>query len=388
MRRLLLYSILLLSAFSVFADLGENGYYRVRNASTKRFAYLMDNKGWFDVATSSADVQALELYRDPEKVLSDPASIFYVSHVDTQSSKISYDIAGQRTSVHGFLDEYVKIMKDKKIDGMQSYLIYASKSGLTKYLGDRRSDISVEKGLSSVDVSGDRRLWYFLPVDASSEDSYFGVSPTLTAAGKHYYPLYAAFPFKAYSQGMKFYIVTRIDSRGAVVIKEVDGVIPDSTPVIVECSDLTPSGNRLDIGGKPSASTGGNLLKGVCFDNDDVIHYNRTPFDKKSMRVLTVKNGKLVFGQGNYDFVPRNQAYLQLTDVSQYNTADFAVLTEEEYKKEFSAVEAIPESVPVDVYGLDGRLIKSGIYKEDVSSLGKGLYIIRYGEFSEKLTVR
>ncbi|MDE5841071.1 MAG: hypothetical protein K2H49_09145, partial [Muribaculaceae bacterium] len=205
MRRLLLYSILLLSAFSVFADLGENGYYRVRNASTKRFAYLMDNKGWFDVATSSADVQALELYRDPEKVLSDPASIFYVSHVDTQSSKISYDIAGQRTSVHGFLDEYVKIMKDKKIDGMQSYLIYASKSGLTKYLGDRRSDISVEKGLSSVDVSGDRRLWYFLPVDASSEDSYFGVSPTLTAAGKHYYPLYAAFPFKAYSQGMKFY---------------------------------------------------------------------------------------------------------------------------------------------------------------------------------------
>ncbi|MDE7096516.1 MAG: hypothetical protein K2O47_03390, partial [Muribaculaceae bacterium] len=131
-----------------------------------------------------------------------------------------------------------------------------------------------------------------------------------------------------------------------------------------------------------------NLLKGVCFDNNDVIHYNRTPFDKKSMRVLTVKNGKLVFGEGNYDFVPRNQAYLQLTDVSQYNTSDFVVMTEEEYKKEFSAVETIPVSVPVDVYGLDGRLIKSGIFKDDVSSLGKGLYIIRYGEVSEKLIVR
>ena len=183
MKRLLLYAIIAISALTAYADLGEDGYYRVQSGFTKRYAYLLDNKGYFNSTTSSVDVRALELYLGKDMTMSDPSCIFYVDHIENQSSKITYDIAGQGTSVHGFLDEYVKIYKDKKYDGLQSYLIYASKSGLTKYLGDRQTESDADAGLASADVTGDRRLWYFHKVDSSSDDCYFGIAPSVAGGG-------------------------------------------------------------------------------------------------------------------------------------------------------------------------------------------------------------
>ena len=48
----------------LFADLNGNGYYRVQSAYTKRYAYLTDNKGSYNIPTTSADVGALELFID------------------------------------------------------------------------------------------------------------------------------------------------------------------------------------------------------------------------------------------------------------------------------------------------------------------------------------
>ncbi len=388
MKRILLYTLAVFSAFCAFADLGDNGYYRVQNAASKRFAYLLDDKGSIDATGSTADVTALELFLDPDKIYSDPSCIFHVKHIDSSSSKYYYDIEGQGTSVHGFLGEYVKIIKDKAVDNVQAYLIYASKSGMTKYLGDRRSDTSMDSGWASVDVSGDRRLWHFHPVNVASNDNYFGISADLNANGKYYYPFFADFPFKAESAGMKFYIVTGINPQGVVIIEEVKGIIPASTPVIVECSHPLAVDNKLSIGGTASALSSENLLKGVYFNNDDVIHRNRLAYDKKTMRSLMVKNGKLVFGVGNYSYVPRNQAYLQLTDAAQYNISDFILMTQEEFDEAYGAVGSIPVSAVVDVYSLDGRLVKAGIAKDQVSSVGKGLYIVRCDGVSEKVVVR
>ena len=393
MKKLLLSAAIALIAFSASADLGDDGYYRVQNAYTKRYAYLLDNKGSMNVGESTVDVQALELYLDIKNAVSDPSTIFYIKKANVSGSSMSYDIAGQGTSVHGFLGEYVKIIKGKEYDGMQSYYVSASKSGMTKYLGDRRSDPRVAKGLASADCTGDRRLWYIHPMDVNNEEAYFGVSPTLTAGGKYYYPMYASFPFDAYSEGVKAYIIDKAnpyDSEPAVGLKELKGVVPAGTPVIIECSNPLPADNRLNVGpAGATANASGNMLQGAYFNNDDVVHYNRKAYDSRTMRILTVKDGKLVFDVADLDFLPRNQSYLQLpSDPQYYGVKSYKVVTEEEYKRQYDAVEAIAVDATVDVYNLQGNLVKGGIPKTDVYTLGKGIYILRSGAAMEKLVVR
>ncbi|MDE6523393.1 MAG: hypothetical protein K2L17_11285 [Muribaculaceae bacterium] len=384
MKKFLLLFLSGLFSLSVVADLNGNGYYRVQNALTKRYAYLFDDKGKIDTTATTADVQALQLFSGYLRASSDPSTIFYISNAGGSN----YDIAGQGTSVHGFLDEYLHIISGKKYDGVQSYYIYASKSVGSKYLGDIDANLSEEHGLASADASGDKRLWYFHTLDAASDDSYFGIAPTLTAGGKYYHPLYAGFPFSAYSEGVKFYYISNVDSRHKVaVMKEIVGTVPAGKAVIAECSNPLATDNRLNVGSSGSvANLDDNKLSGVYFDNDTYrAHYNRTPYDKETMRILKVVDGKLTFTVGDVDFLPRNQAYLQLTDRDQYPVADYTLVSEEEYNDIVAAVEAIPASALVDVYSLDGRLVKSGIAKTDVNSLGKGLYIIKAAGLSEKL---
>lgn len=316
-------------AVGAMAELNGDGYYRVQNALTKRYAYLMDNRGSFDPQTTSADVQALHLYSGFVRASSDPASVFYLNNVNGSS----YNIAGQGTSLYGFLGEYLKIIKGKSIDGIQSYYAYASKSGFTKYLGDIRSDLSSERGNPSVDAKGDDRLWYIDAISNTGDNNYFGIAPTLTAGGKYYYPFYAGFPFAAYSSDMNFYVVSRIEPEfGVVVISRLSGNVPASTPVIVECANPLATDNRLTIGPSGSnASVPSNYLRGVYFDNDMKTHYNRTPYDKNTMRSLAVENGKLVFSKGDYEFCPRNQAYLLLPNAAACAVDTYQIMTDSEF---------------------------------------------------------
>lgn len=389
MKKLLLFAIFMSSALACLADLNGDGYYRVQNAATKRYAYLLDDKGYFDVPTSTADVQALELYLGFTKASSDPSTVFYIQHIESSSSKYLYNIWGQGTSIYDFLKEYLRVKTASVYDNQQAYYAYATKSNMTKYLGDRRSDNSEEKGLASVDVEGDRRMWYINPVEASKDDEYFGIAPTLTADGKYYEPFFAGFPYDAYSSGVKFYVVSKVNPwAGVVAIKEVTGSIPSGTPVIVECSNPLATDNRLNVGATENvADVSGNLLKGVYFNNDDPIHYNRTRYDSNSMRILTVKDGKLTFETADIEFLPRNKAYLQLSGATECSVKSYEVLTEEEYELAYGAVETIETSALVDVYRIDGTLVRSGISKADVSTLGKGMYVVRSGGVSEKLIV-
>ncbi len=223
MKKLLLLTISALVSLPSFADLGGDGYYRVQNAHTKRYAYLLDDKGKIDTVSTSADVGAIELYLGFSKACSDPSTIFYIDRAENAGSGSYYDIAAQGTSIHGVIGEYLKIIKGKVLDGEQAYYAYASKSGGTKYLGDLRKDMTAEKGLTTVEATGDARLWYIDPVDASSDDSYFGILPTIEADGKYYYPLFAGFPYTAYSKGVNFLYVFYADySNDSAVVKEVN----------------------------------------------------------------------------------------------------------------------------------------------------------------------
>lgn len=391
MKKFLLFAIIAMCAHIAYADFNSDGYYRVRNAYTLRYAYLLDDKGSYDYGSSSADVGALKLFLDTQRVLHDPASVFYFKK--DPSSKNKFNIAGQGTSVYDFLGDYLYyIAESKPYNGNNTYLIYGSKGGAVKYLGDTWIVATDDDGRASVEAKGDCRKWHFLPLEGNTEE-FFGVLPTVASGNKYYQPYYAGFPFSAKSEGLKFYVITNIDYRGVAVYEEVAGTVPAGMPVIVECSGTSAKENKLNIGGA-GTSVPGNLLKGVYFDNDSRSHFNRTPFDRTSMRVLGVKDGKLAFVEGEYDYIPRNQAYLQLTDASQYGTKDFVLMTPDEYEvfvkenEETGVAEVIYESTVVNVYGLDGRLLKAGIAKNSVSSLGKGLYILRSGDKSEKVTVR
>ena len=76
----------------------------------------------------------------------------------------------------------------------------------------------------------------------------------------------------------------------------------------------------------------GNQLKGVYFNNPDRQKSKdaRTAYNPSTMRVLTVKDGKLVYATDNsLDYLPANQSYLKVPA----GTAEtLTVMTEEEYQ--------------------------------------------------------
>lgn len=338
MKKILLSALLLAGAGTASADLTNSGYYRAQNAESQRYAYLLDDKGSYNTHTSSADVQALELYSGFLRASSDPSTVFYFDIISSDANRgiSTVNISGQGTSIHEFLDAYLKIWKQKVYNGKQSYLLYAEKSGMVKYLGDIRHT-DVEKGYASADAKDNDRLWWFDPISASSSDSYFGIAPTLTAGNKYYHPFYADFDFNAYSSGMKFWTISKVEN-GVAVIKELSGVVPTGTPVIIECSNPLATDNRLNIGPSGTkADVSGNKLGGVYFNNDGNIHNNQTKYDKNTMRVLAVKNGKLTFETSStLDFLPRNQAYLK---VASGTPADVQVMTEAEYAEYLKQLE-------------------------------------------------
>ena len=359
MKKFLLGAIAALTALSAMADLNGDGYYRLQNALTKRYVYLLDNKGKVDVQTSSADVGALQLYKNLSRAISDPSTIFLL----TNAGGYDHNVAGQGTDLYSFLGSYLKIRKAKNYDGQQAYYAYATKSSLSRFLGDIRSDFDMDEGYPSADGSGDNRLWYIHPMNTSGEN-YFGITPSLTAGGKYYHTLYAGFPVSASSSGVKFYVVSRVEPEyGVVVISEVSGKIPSGTPVIVECASPVADSNRLNVNPDgQTANVSSNLLKGTYFDNSEATHYNRTPYDKNTMRSLAVVDGKLMFVKGNYDFMPRNEAVLQLPTPECADIERLKVMTEAEFS---DYVASIGEVVPDGYYRLQNASTRRYAYIAD-----------------------
>lgn len=320
MKNFILSLLALVVAFPAFAKLDGNGYYRVQNYKTKRYAYLTDNKGQMNTAATTFDVGAILLFSDFLKAASDPATIIYVNNVSGKQ----YALEAQGTSTKDFVE--VALYIEPAPTNRNTYACYGVKGGMRKYLGDVNISNSAQ-GEASVEGTGEEREWYFHPVGTAA-DNYFGVKPTVTSGSKYYYPLFAGFPVAAESAGVKLYTISRVVNNFAI-LKEISGTVPSSTPVIVECANPLPVDNKLTVGGKGS-SVGTNLLGGVYFDNDLKTHYNRTAYDKNTMRLLgTDADGKLAFVTGSIDYLPANQSYLKVPSGS---AATLRVVTEEEYE--------------------------------------------------------
>ena len=276
----------------------------MQNTVTERYIRVIDNRGSVNLSTTEADLGALETKKYFENVVSDPASIIYITPAGD-----GYNFEAQGTTSYSIIGYYVKLWDNKN----GTYRAYAQHSGLTKYLCDENTTYDEGVVLTNGNTT---RNWYIKPVD-QTEGQYFAFKPTVAAEGNHYTTIYAAFPFTV-PAGMTAYYVSAVDG-GEAVWKEVkDGKVPASTAVYVKCKSQNYADNKIVVGENGVTSLPENLLKGVYFNNGSLKHYNRLAYNPKTMRVLgTMSDGKLGFITADgLDFIPANTAYLTVPENS------------------------------------------------------------------------
>lgn len=288
---LALAAVVSLGAFAQQSQTLQDGFYRVQNCFSNRYAYVYDEEprdvNW---QATDIDLSDIMLYSTQKRnPLSDPASVIYVNKVSNK-----HNLHCQNTSFYGFIGHYVQIQDGPKKNGKFTYKITPLKAGTSYYAYDQAG---ILKGENSPTFS-DKHYFYFNHFDANG-DEYLGIAPKeeMKVGAKYYKPYVIGFDMTLLSPGMKAYYVSGV-KEDAVIIKEISGPIPYNTPVIIECSSTDPSNNRVDVSITKSARIDDNELTGNYFSFEDhsTSKSAYTVYNPQTMRVLKVKDGKLVFG--------------------------------------------------------------------------------------------
>lgn len=324
----------------------EDGFYRVQNHGTKRYAYIYDRVGSIEYTETSADMGAVVLYhQENHDRFSDPASVCYV-----QKFAHKHNVFGQSTSFFDIINHYVQIQDAKDSKGVDCYKISPIFKGTYIYLRDahvgpstmiEKSNIWGQNNEAETSSNFEAFRWDFIPF-SSSTDEYLGIAPNraLRIGDKYYKPYVVGFAMKLLSPGMKAYYVSEIKDD-AVIIKEYTGdIIPANTPIIVECSTTDPSTNRVELFFDTPPALTANILSGNYFCWGKHSATDRLLYNPNEMRMLAVRDGKLTYvadvnneyttylaSVGGY-CVPANESYLRVhTDFP----AELTIMTEQEY---------------------------------------------------------
>ena len=322
---------------NVLAQFNGDGFYRVQNYGTQRYLYITEYTGSYDMKRDIGDFGALQLLTGQEKTISDPSCILYIKQYGSQ-----IDIQGQGVGIYQFVSRYVDLHSVTSGAFKGTYTVSATESGVTKYLDDEETSRDIPDGVVGTNRSSPYRNWLIHPVNSNDSKNYFGITPLLSANGKYYYPFYAGFPFQAASTGMKIYTVVKYDLKlGYAVLNEITGVVPSSTPVLIECSSDNPSDNRLNLVESSAAPLSSRML-GVMFSNYERRNkstYAITAYNEAKMRVLGLTSeGKLGFTtntqylkqiQGTC-YIPSNTSYLYVPEGS---PSELTIITEDEYNE-------------------------------------------------------
>lgn len=292
-----------------YADLTGDGYYRVRNYGSNRWASLISNTADIDITATMVDLYSLQLSMDTEATLSDAASIVYIE----SEGGNKYDLAAQGTSLEAMVGYTVNIRENGNANGQKLYRLYGTYNGVTKYIGEYNDSETDVLGKATTDkVASQYQQWYIMPVNAST-DNYFGAVPDVTAGGKQYTTLFTSFAYKPVSGNVKAYFIGRVGFGMAEMI-EINGAVPAGSPVIIQCQGKKASDNKLELLGSQTALAN-NSLSGAYFD----FYYsknlnNRTLYDPETMRVLGVcSDGSLGFITAtDLVSIPANTAYLKV----------------------------------------------------------------------------
>lgn len=363
-----------------------NGYYRVYNLQTERYIYVTDNKDYYDKNRDIGDFQAIQLWKDLNRGIGDPATVIYIKEVASGQ----FDLIGQGTGLHALTGYYINVTQLS--DGSYKVSASVSKSGIvvTKTLSDEVSSTTREQGKMGTSGKPSYQKWIVDKITPSHETNYFGIKPTIELNGLYYQPFYTSFPFRTVSKDMNVYYVYMVEDKIAGM-KKIDGDVPAGTPVIIECASADPSQNRIEFLPSTTATVTGNMLKGVYFCNgsrpqESTDAYKK--FDATKMRVLDVVEGKLVLTNNpaasrinNIKAVDWEE--LEETTISCLfaNTSYLPAKADTEdileLKLELTAIKGIPasrdERAETGVYSINGTLLRA---TNDVTGLPAGLYIV------------
>ncbi len=358
MKRFFLYFLTFIPLYAL-AQGGQftgSGYYRVQNTVTLRYMSIVDTKA--TINETNADLKAIYMRSDFEdSVAFNPATICYV----TKRGDSQCNLTGQGLDLYKQVGRYLNIF----VNFDDSYRLYGSVSGISKYLIDTKRDTSpyiTEQGGTG------NRDWWALPVD-QSDTQYFGIKADVSRSDDYYCwsTMYAGFPFIPSSPDTKVYTVKKVDyNQGYAVISEIKGDVPAETPVLFRCYSEAAKDNKLELlDPSTEGSVGSNLLVGNYYCNDVTTnHRNVTAYDSKTMRMLgKTSDGKAAFVKSDITYLPANKCYLKVNS----SAPDvLKIISEEEYTG-ISELSANAVKASKTIYDLHGRR---------VTSPSKGLYIV------------
>ena len=387
--------LLLLACISIgtmHAQVKGNGYYRIQNATTERYMSLTTTETTgISMQTTTVECKALLTKMKWDDVSTDPGTIFYIDNKGGDQ----YNIKNQGSSLYDMINYYIRL---KYYQDANVYRAWQSKSGGTVYLSDE-NDNTLGRDTGYVDNNTPETLnWKITAVDC--EDNYLGVKPTMSANGKYYASYYAGFPFSVASPNMKVYYISSIDEKeGTATYKELTGIIPASTPVIIECGSKNPAENKLKPELTNPTAVKGNILKGVyfCVGLKMSAHFTSTKFEPTTMRLLSIdENGSLVFNNDEanaytvmikegasrpykYPYIkaiPHNTAYLPVSANCPMSL---------KLVKETTGISNITlgnDNKPANVYNMEGKIVKENA--TSVEGLPEGIYIFKNKKYVVK----
>ena len=322
-RKVLISLISILTAFQATAQVA-NGYYRVQNNATSRYITLRDNQvGTVDYSSTNVDLSNIVTWRGFDYVKSSPASIVYVEQHGSQ-----YDMKTQGTGLYEITSKRTYLDLLPRDGG--TYLISISYGGVTGRLYDSEED--EDEGYVKRSGNSAYQYWKFIPVD--TENNYIGLQPTVQVGANYYGTLYASYPFKAASSGMKFYYIDAI-AEGKCQLQEITTeVIPAATPLVFMCSSNDPANNKVIPLTDETTAPANNLLGGTYFARTSG-HKVNVRYDETTMRVLSTNEaGELAFIKATKEnltsshYIPANTCWLNIP--SEF-TGDFKALSSDEY---------------------------------------------------------
>ena len=362
-RTVLITLVSILTVVQASAQLA-NGYYRIQNNASSRYITLRDNQvGEIDYSSTNPDLSNIQTWRGFDYVKSNPGSIIYVEQVGSQ-----YNLKVQGTSIY-------------KITGGKTYLDLKSRNG-AYIISASYSSGGIAGSASLYDSTEDDdegyvkrtgeaayQYWLFIPVD--TDNNYIGLQPTVQVGDSYYGTLYASYPFKAASSGIKFYYVDAI-AEGKCQLQEITSeIIPAATPLVFMCSSNDPANNKVTPVTDETTAPASNMLGGTYFARTSG-HKVNVRYDESSMRVLGKNDaGELAFIKATKQdltsshYIPANTCWLNIPE--EY-TGEFKALSSGEYTGIRNINADTKNKADNTIYTLTGT-------KANAKTLRPGIYI-------------
>ena len=356
-------TIILVTSFAKAQQISD-GYYRIQNNASERYITINnDIIGEVNMSDTKADLTNIVTWRGFENVESNPAAVIYVSAVDSK-----YNLSAQGTSIYKITGGKTYLDITHRV--ADCYLLQVTYKGINGKLKDS-SDSRTKGSVTHASQVDEYMLWKLKEINTT--DNYLGLKPTVETNDGWYGTIYAEFPFKVISEGIKVYYVDGVH-EGQFQLNEItDDIKPGATPLVFKCSSSNPADNMIMPVYASTTAPTDNKLMGTYFacttnDHEEYIEYN-----KNTMRVLGAdadKNLVLTTASESYLasgwMIPMNTCWL---NVPAGLSGDFKLVSRDVYTG-VSSIEASTQKTATK-----GTFTLSGVQVDETKALRPGVYI-------------